>query len=293
MNMRDARLSFSFADALVRGAVVHLDASWAEVRRRAQSHVALEGLLGEALAAVCLLKSTVKLDGSVALQVQSMGAVKLLFAQVAEGGNLRGLTRSAESLESFDFSDLQRAQARMVITLEPRAGEQRYQGIVELEGDSLSSAITAYFERSEQLPTQVLLAANGERAAGFLLQRLPGHQGELADQSARWEHLSLLAATLKPEELLTLKPEELLTRLFHDEEVLLQSPVAHRFGCTCSRERVGNMLLGLGREESLASLTEHGLVEVDCEFCNAHYAYDIVDIEALFQAAFKPNASVQ
>jgi len=290
---RDALTRFSFTDAPVRGAIVQLDASWQEVRRRANPAQPIEALLGEALAAVALLKSTVKLDGSVSLQLQSAGALKLLFAQCNHASELRGLARLHEDAAELAFADLLSAEARLAITLEPRAGDQRYQGIVALEGDSLSESIGAYFERSEQLSTFVLLAANDQRAAGFLLQRLPGEGGLLQSQNVNYEDLKMLASTLRPSELLTLAPEAVLHRLFHAQSVLMQPPSAHRFGCSCSRERVGAMLRGLGRAEALAALTERGQVEVDCEFCNAHYLFDLVDLEALFKDALDPVVGLQ
>lgn len=288
---RDALTRFSFPAANVRGALVQLDASWQEVRRRAQPLAVVEELLGESLAAVSLLKSTIQPDASVSLQLQSPGPLKLLFAQCNAVGALRGLARMGAAPESFSFDALAPLQARMAITLEPSQGDQRYQGIVALDGGNLSAALGGYFERSEQLPTWVLLAANRERAAGFLLQRLPQHGGRLAAEG--WDELLALTATLTTDELLDLTPAQMLYRLFHQHEVLLQPAEQHAFGCSCSRERVGNMLLGLGREEAFAALTENHRVEVDCEFCNAHYSLDVVDIEALFQAALAPVSSLQ
>jgi molecular chaperone Hsp33 len=287
----DSLTRFHFADAPVRGALVSLDATWAEVRVRAAPEASFEALLGEALAAVALMRATLKFSGSVALQVQSAGALKLLYAQCTTEGQLRGLVRGSGAL---DFKGLSDHGGRMAITLEPNAGEQRYQGIVELGGATLADALSGYFERSEQLETVVLLAASATRAAGLLLQRLPDHGGHTATGAhERFEHLAILARTTSIDELLTLDSHALLTRLFHADAVRVEPADRLAFGCRCSRERVAAMLLGLGAAEANAALTERGLVEVSCEFCNAAYRFDRVDLDGLFAGAHAPSLKIQ
>jgi molecular chaperone Hsp33 len=174
----------------------------------------------------------------------------------------------------------------MVITLEPGAGRERYQGVVALEGRGLADALDRYFQRSEQLPTRVWLAADGESAAGLLLQGMPASDGApTAPDSEDWVRASLLGETVSREELLRLPAPDLLLRLFHEERVRLLEGHAMRFSCTCSREKVTEMLRGLGVDEVRATLAEQGVIEVTCEFCNALYRLDAVDAEALFAAA--------
>jgi molecular chaperone Hsp33 len=133
-------------------------------------------------------------------------------------------------------------------------------------------------------------------AAGLLIQRLPVEgQGNLEGRSARrneddiglsegFNRIAHLAATLTREELLSLDADTVLRRLFWEEKVLRFEPLLPRFACSCSRQRVGGMLLSLGRQEVDGIVAERGNVEVGCEFCGAQYRFDAVDVGELFIA---------
>jgi molecular chaperone Hsp33 len=144
-----------------------------------------------------------------------------------------------------------------------------------------------------------VLAANGDIAAGLLIQRLPVEgEGNLEGRrneddiglSDAFNRIAILAATLTAEELLTLDADTILRRLFWEETVTRYEPQAPRFACTCSRERVGQMLRGLGREEADEVLAERGEIEISCDFCGQHYRFDAVDVGLLFtQAGQQPE----
>jgi molecular chaperone Hsp33 len=187
-----------------------------------------------------------------------------------------------------------------VITLDPahrQPGQQPYQGVVPLFGDQreplhrLSEVLEHYMLQSEQLDTRLVLAADDRIAAGLLIQRLPvqgeGNLGGRRNEdeiglSEAYNRIALLAATLQREELLTLDADTLLRRLFWEEPLLRLQSREPRFACSCSRTRVGNMLIGLGREESDSLIAERGEVDVGCEFCGQHYRFDAVDVGSLF-----------
>jgi molecular chaperone Hsp33 len=139
----------------------------------------------------------------------------------------------------------------------------------------------------------VLLAADGERCAGLMLQQLPASAAGADDDA--WNRSGHLLATLGAEELLAVPPERLLLRLFHEESVRVLSTQPLRFGCRCSRERVAAVLRTLGRDEAQASVQADGRIEVTCEFCNTRYYFDAVDIEQVFRdsAAPPPDSSVE
>jgi molecular chaperone Hsp33 len=100
--------------------------------------------------------------------------------------------------------------------------------------------------------------------------------------SEAFNRIAMLAATLTRDELLTLAPQQILHRLFWEETLRLFEPAQPRFACTCSRERVRNMLRGLGRDESDSLIAEQGRVEVGCEFCGQQYRFDAVDVGEMF-----------
>ena len=207
----------------------------------------------------------------------------LLVVQCDSARHLRGLARWSGAVAGLDFTQLVSDGGRMVITVEQVSGE-RYQGIVELEGATLAAALEGYFDRSEQLPTRLWLAADGTRAAGFMLQVVPASTPD----PDSWQHATVLADTLTAEELRTLEPRQLLHRLYHEDDLRLleTSPVAFR--CSCSRERIVEMLRALGADEVHSILAEHGKVEVSCEFCGRDYTFDAVDVDQLLHGTPTP-----
>jgi molecular chaperone Hsp33 len=148
--------------------------------------------------------------------------------------------------------------------------------------------------QSEQLDTTLVLAANDTTAAGLLIQRLPlKGEGNLAakasmedeDEIGRnedYNRISILAASLKPEELLGLDAETILRRLFWEETLVRFEPLTPKFACSCSNERVSNMIRSLGSDEVESILAERGNVEVGCDFCGRQYRYDAVDAAQIF-----------
>lgn len=282
--MTDQIQRFLFERTNVRGEIVTLERAYADVLERHAYPAAVNRLLGELLAAVALLTDTVKLDGVLSLEVRGQGALSLLMAESNPGGELRAIARLSEEAElpagDAAFRDLV-GDGQIVITLDPREGN-RYQGIVALDHDSLAGCLEAYFAQSEQLPTRLWLAADGARAGGLLLQRLPDESLNQDDDA--WARTVHLAETLGDDELLGLAQHELLHRLYHEETVRVFEPKALRFGCTCSRERIAEALLTLGAEEVRDILAEQGAVDTQCHFCHSRYHFGAAEVEALLQA---------
>lgn len=279
MTTPDHLYRFLFDQANVRGEIVHLDDAYQSVITRRAYPPVVRDLIGRALAAAALLSSSIKFRGSLSLQVQGRGeeGLTLLVVQVNTHGGLRALARWRGELPEQATLGQLCPDGYLAITIDPDEGD-RYQGIVALEGDSLARALDNYFQNSEQLPTRVWLVADEQRAAGMLIQRLPGPTG---DEDA-WNRAEMLAETITDEELLKLNAPSIIRRLYHEEDIRLFDPVPFHFQCTCSRERVGEVLRSLGHDEMQDILEEQGQVEVHCDFCNEGYRYDPVDIEQLF-----------
>lgn len=279
----DRLIRFLLARSGVRGVLVRLQATWQHIRAREAYPDSLAQLLGQTTVAAALFTGHIKVDGRLAIQLKGSGALRTLFADCHSDGALRGIALWQPPLpEPLALAELGR-HAIMAITIERapgRSGEtQRYQGLVPLSGATLSQAFESYFDRSEQLPTRVLLAADSHQACGLLLQQLPGESLDIDG----WPRAQALFDTLHGDELLRTDPELLLHRLFHEDapELLSQKPL--RFACSCSRQRVGDMLLSLGRDEAEAALAGNaGTLEVSCEFCAQKYRFDAVDLSLLF-----------
>ncbi len=262
----------------MRGEIVHLDATWRALLGTQDYPAAVRNLLGEAAAASALLTPTLKFEGKLTLQVTGDGPVHLLVMQCTSANTLRGLARWHGDTASDSLSELIGA-GRMAITIDPSKGRERYQGIVEVKGSELSHALETYFEQSEQLGTRLWLAADERRAAGLLLQQLPG----AADDADAWNRLQHLGATLTRRELLEVAPQELMRRLFSEEDLRVFEPTPLSFRCGCSRSNVASVLRGLGQEEVRSIIADEGEVRVDCDFCGQVYEFDSVDAENLFQ----------
>jgi molecular chaperone Hsp33 len=279
----DAVQRFQLADADVRGELVCLDHSLHTVLAQHFYPAPVARLLGEALAASVLLSSTLKFSGTLSLQSKSSGPLGILFAESSHDRRIRGYARVAEGAVTDGIGNLL-ANGTLAITIAPEAGE-RYQGIVPLDGDTLGACIEHYFAQSEQIPTLVCLACDGERAAGLLLQALPRAAAPNAKPGAAWEHFQHLARTLQSDELLQLPFETILFRLFHQDGVYVQPTTPVVFGCRCSLERAGNTLRTIGEREARSVLAEQGAVTIHCEFCQQEYRFDGNAVNRLFSGA--------
>lgn len=274
--MRDLLQRFLFDDTAIRGELVQLDQAWQEVLSRHDYPQAVRDRLGEMIAAAALLAATLKFKGRLILQIQGDGPINLMVAEATAQKTLRGMAQWQGEVQTGDLQN-QFGTGRLAITIDSGSGE-RYQGLVELTGDSLSAAIDGYLERSEQLPTRLWLAADGQTAAGLLLQKLPA----VEQDNDAWTRLQALADTLTAGELLQVPFLQIIQRLFHEENVRLFTAEQVAFYCSCSRERVADVLVNLGEAEVQDILHTEGNIEVTCEFCNQRYSFDAVDAAQLF-----------
>ncbi len=284
----DTLQRFLFDQTPIRGEIVHLDATWQAILERHEYPALVRDILGEMMAAAVLLAASLKLNGRLVIQLQGTGPISLMVVECSNAHELRGLAHWSDLPEQGDLKTLAGA-GQLTITLEPKNDRDRYQSIVELSGDNLSDAIMNYLQQSEQLDTRLWLSANGQRAAGLLIQRLPDVD-QAADTDA-WNRVIQLSDTVTPEELLTVPELKLLHRLYHEEKVRVFEPIPVCFRCSCSKERVVNMLRSLGQAEVKSILEEQGKISVACEFCNQKYTFDSVDVEEVFASTVPPKSS--
>jgi len=306
---------FIFDGLAVRGMLVRLEHSWRELLARRTSRddgghafpAPVRALLGEMAAAGCLMQANLKFNGALVLQVQGDGPVKLAVAETQSDLRFRVTAKVSGPVPADARLETMvnlHGKGRCAITLDPRErlpGQQPYQGVVPLHGDRreplqrLSEVLEHYMLQSEQLDTRLVLAANDEVAAGLLIQRLPmageanlaggaavGREEDQIGRNEDYNRIALLAGTLAADELLGLDPELVLRRLFWQETITRFEPLTPQFACSCSRERVAQMLRGLGREEVDGIVAERGEVEIGCDFCGVYYRFDPVDAGQLF-----------
>ncbi|HEY0295704.1 MAG TPA: Hsp33 family molecular chaperone HslO [Bordetella sp.] len=291
--MTDQLKKYLFEDRTARVQAVRLTDTWREARANHQYPPAVCKLLGELVAASTLLASNIKFDGSLLLQIQGDGPIALLVVECRADLSLRATVKVREGHTVPETGTLQsllntHGDGRFIVLLDPRRkvpGQQPYQGIVPLEGETVAEVLEHYMKSSEQLDTRMWLAADDHHAVGLLVQRLPdqgGTPGEAASGSDTWNRAVQLAATLGEAELLAADVDTLIRRLYWEETLVAFEPETVRWHCPCGRERVADMLRMLGQSEIRSILAEQGKVEVSCDFCGKPYLFDAVDCAGLF-----------
>lgn len=289
----DLILRFQAEEADVLGRLVKLGPTVDTILSRHAYPDPVSRLLGEAVALTALLGASLKSEGKLILQATTDGPVDLLVADYLVPGSLRGYARfDADRLAALEATDdaALLGQGHLAMTIDRGVDTERYQGVVPLEGENLTEAADTYFRQSEQLPTFIHLAVArhyraGEggagawswRAGGLLVQKLT-REGGLStpkDFEEDWTRAKSLAETVEDHELLDpmLPADRLLYRLFHEETVRAYKPISLETYCSCSRERVEELLASFSAED-LADMVVDGDVWVTCEFCNARYNFD-------------------
>lgn len=268
---------FIFEQSAVRGNHVMLDKSLFKALEHQTLDPALKKVIGEFTAASVLLTATLKMQGKLILQLQSQGSLQLLVVECTSDLNIRATAKVSGELHGHGLTQWL-THGQLVITLMPEQGEP-YQGIVPLEGDNIATMLENYMLRSQQIDTRLWLTAEGDRAAGLLLQKLPQQQEYDLDC---WNRVQHLAGTVTDEELLNLEAITLLQRLFVEEDVRLFSGREVEAFCSCSQANITNMLQMLGLAEVRSIIEEQGSVEIQCDFCHKHYVVDEDEALALF-----------
>ncbi len=294
----DTLQKFIFDNASVRGEFVEISDTWKEIQARHSYPPAVKTVLGEMVAAAALLSANLKFNGSIIMQIHGDGPVRLLVVECDADLRMRATAKLAPDTVVADDATMSallnlHGKGRFVITLDPldkMPGQQPYQGIVPLDGDDMATVIENYMLRSEQLETKLWLGADATVSRGLLLQKLPRHsgkddqvvQGSAEEDLETWNRAVILGSTLKQEELLSTDIQTLMSRLFWEETIRVFEPAHPAFHCGCTREKVGNMLKMLGRDEVDAALDDLGQLGINCDFCGKHYEFDKVDCAQLF-----------
>jgi molecular chaperone Hsp33 len=253
-------------------------------------------LLGETITLAITLAGALKYEGIFTLQTKGDGPISLMVADVTSTGDIRGYAQfDAERLAAADIASTAPVPALLgngylAFTVDQGEHTERYQGIVELSGDTLSDGIQHYFRQSEQLDTGIKVAVAftdlGWRGGALMLQRLPEDQVQRtlgSDVADDWRRAMVLMGTCTDQEMLdpNLPANDLLFRLFHEDGVRVWAPTNLNASCRCSRDRVATVLASLPRDE-IADLKVNGNVEVTCEFCNSTYTFDDAQLDHIY-----------
>lgn len=281
-------LPFQVKSLGARGRLIRLGPVIHDILSRHDYPAPVSALLAEAVALTALLGSALKFDGRFILQTKTDGPVDMIVADFASPSGVRGyarydLTRLAAMTRPSQADLL--GKGYLAMTIDQGGHMDRYQGIVPLEGISLSEAADQYFAQSEQIPTRLKLASGPLttragtlwRAGAIMVQHLPNEGGHSEEQGAedQWNTASMLLSTVEDHELLDpqLTPETLLYRLYHEPGVSVFPGLELTRHCTCSREAVEHMIRNFPADDR-AAMVHDGAIKVTCEFCSQAYAFN-------------------
>lgn len=291
-----------FQNAPVKGELVQLPNTWnclLTTNQKRHYPPVVEKLVGEMVAASALLSANLKFDGSLIMQIHGDGPILLLVAECRADLTVRAMAKLRDNAVVSEDMTLEQlinvnGQARFAITLDPNdkmPGQQPYQGIVPLDGESIAEILMHYMDASEQLDTHIQLSASHDSCAGLLLQKLPLHGGSnTGDKAHIWEEVNHIAQTLTDEELLSKPSETILHQLFWQYPIEQHTTQDCQFGCTCTPLKVSNMLVMLGEEEAM-DMVQNAQVEVSCDFCGQEYVLSETQVKSLFSPDAKITAS--
>lgn len=290
----DFRQRFVFDELDMRGCIVRLEETCQSIQSTHHYPENLAKLLNEFALAATLLRDSIKIDGSLTIQLRTQGAISLIMADCMADRRVRAIAEySSDKLpasESIPLDSLGKG-SMLAITVTPNDGE-RYQSIVPIENPSLSDCLADYFKRSEQLPSLFSFHSGGlgdeKTAVGIALHSLP--QEKVSDPEVTKSHfqrLSVLLNTLTSKEATTLSAPEILTRLFHEESCRLFDADSVEFGCICSAEKSIDALRALGADDVHALILERqaqqkSLLTIDCHFCFQRYEFEFDHVRGLF-----------
>jgi molecular chaperone Hsp33 len=294
----DEALGFTIPERNARGRIVRLGPVLDHILSAHDYPAPIARILSEALVLAALLGSLLKEDeGQLTIQAQTESGIVDLLVCDYRAGELRGYVRfDKERLgELPSHRDLFAlfGKGYLAITFDQPAADERYQGIVPLEGASLAEAAQNYFVQSEQLPSVVRLAVNdtGHVAGGILVQHLPeGEEGRdrihTRLDNPEWEHVRILSETIKGTELTDprLSLEGALWRLFHEEQVRVVAPTPLAKGCRCNFDYIRGVIARFDPADRAEMVDEDGFISVDCEFCSRVFPISLRDIDGASEA---------
>ena len=280
MKETDTLQRFMFEHASIRGEIAHLDETYKTIMNQHPYPPKIRKLLGEALISCLLLAGSIKFEGDVSLQFHGDKRLPLLLVQCDHQLQIRAFAKYQDDAEDIDYESAF-LEGKMVLIISQNKQTQAYQSVVPIRSTSMSENLTHYFAQSEQVATQVWLAADEGAAAGMLLQLMPGQDTLQREQF--WEYAVHLGQTISDHELLTLDNATILHRLYHETELRLYTARHVCFRCRCNPEKMKQVLTVLGEEDVQELVKEKGHVEVRCDFCNQQYVFDPIDITLLFR----------
>ncbi|MFL2782617.1 MAG: Hsp33 family molecular chaperone HslO [Rhodospirillales bacterium] len=283
-------LPFSIEGTQIRGRIVRLSNVYRDLLDTKQYPEIIANFIGELSALTILLADTIKYDGIFILQTQSDGPINMSVADITHTGLIRGYALydkgKLDKIGNHPSIPELLGSGHLAFTVDQGSNKDRYQGIVALEGNTLTECAQNYFRQSEQIETAIIITADPDRkkAAAILIQRMPklnissnlDNYLDGEDDSESWRNAVILMSSIKKSELLDheINSEELLYRLYHNEGVRIFNRKSIKYECRCSSEKLGAVLASLSEKELESMMNDSGLVIAKCEFCNHDHMFN-------------------
>ncbi|MFK8051543.1 MAG: Hsp33 family molecular chaperone HslO [Woeseiaceae bacterium] len=285
----DALVRFMFNDIPVRGVLLQFSKQWQALNGLHDYPTPVRDLLGQAVAAVTSIASSMKFEGMLTVQLSGQGALPMLIVQCNDKLQFRGMASDVEqSPVPTVFSGLMSA-GQLSLTVDALDAKDRYRGIVSLGASSLAGCLKDYYAESAQLEAHFVLFGSRERACALMLQRMPDRE-PMADDD--WHRLCLMADTLSADELREGVSHTLIHRLFSEDDVVAWPAASCAFSCRCDDHRAEQAVKVLGEADALLLLAERdNKIEITCEFCRKVRVLDEIDVGRLFNPAAVPGQS--
>lgn len=298
----DQILSFTFENYSIRGSLVRLNESWLKVLETSlldKTEYILKDSLGQFVVAGLLLSSTIKLEGSLLVQIIGNGPVSMLLVEVfvqsqKDNISFRAMAKSdselLSKLEKFELIELVKG-SNLSLIIDPKEGSQAYQSIVPVESNSIASIFESYMLQSEQIDTRLFLFSSDKDVFGILLQVIPEETKSslsIAASDITREVLSNLTfdeSLIKASIISHSSSNDILRAVFSNYDIRVFETRNISFSCRCRREKIASVLVSLGKEEAHNILQEEGTISVSCEFCGQLYKFDSIDVASLFSSS--------
>lgn len=293
----DAIQKLLFKQANARGQTATIDESYLKAfEHQPDVPRSVRRLAGEVAVAALLIEGALQLKGSVLLQIAGSGPVEFLMAEARDDFSYRITVRMKKGAEASSIKDDASLSelvnvdgaGRCGLVLDPadRPREQQpYVALVPLVGETFSEALESYFKSSEQVETTIRVAADEKSAGGVMVQKMPSDGGSLPEDydAEGWSRIKLFVESVKTEELLGLPASEIDRRLFWEENPLVTMQAEPSFRCSCSEEKMLDVIHQMGRETAMEMLDDKGVIEVSCDFCGRRLELTKEQVEKLFE----------
>lgn len=280
MTEQDSLQNFLIENADVRGEIARLTESYKEILNENYPE-AIKKLLGETLLATVLLAGSLKFQGTLTLQFNGEGPIRILVASCNHDLQLRGLAKYDEQAPQHEFATAF-SRGRLVITILSDNAVKPYQSIIAINGQSIAECLEYYFAQSEQLLTKFRLVTDEKQAVGMLIQQLP--MKNLSLEKFTQLALDIQSINLKDESLLNLPNMELLPKIYPEEDIRLFDARSLEFKCSCNIEKMRQAIKVMGEKEAFALLSTQRILEVRCEYCNKVHEFDKLEVMNIFNS---------